>query len=59
LGGSQDPGSEVAGRLLHEAGVAVVPGSAFSADTAEYIRISYASSYDNLEEAFRRIRRVY
>lgn len=39
--------------LLEEAGVAVVPGSAFLA--SPYIRLSYASSAVELEEACRRI----
>lgn len=39
--------------LLKEELVAVVPGSAFGAD--DYIRISYATSLDNLKEAFDRI----
>ncbi|MDH7516418.1 MAG: pyridoxal phosphate-dependent aminotransferase [Bacteroidota bacterium] len=40
--------------LLCEAHVAVVPGGAFGAD--EYIRISYATSMDNLEKGIARIR---
>jgi aspartate aminotransferase len=39
--------------LLEEELVAVVPGSAFGAD--DYIRISYATSLENLKEAFDRI----
>ncbi|WP_028777214.1 pyridoxal phosphate-dependent aminotransferase [Shimazuella kribbensis] len=39
--------------LLKDELVAVVPGSAFGAD--DYIRISYATSMDNLKEAFDRI----
>jgi len=39
--------------LLREAAVAVVPGSAFGAD--ENIRLSYASSMENLEEGTDRI----
>jgi aspartate aminotransferase len=39
--------------LLKDELVAVVPGSAFGAD--DYIRISYATSLDNLKEAFNRI----
>ncbi|MBZ0200720.1 MAG: pyridoxal phosphate-dependent aminotransferase [Ignavibacteriaceae bacterium] len=40
--------------LLHEAKVAVVPGSAFGAEG--FIRVSYASSMDNLIEAVKRIK---
>ncbi len=41
--------------LLHEKKVALVPGSAFGASLDDFIRISYASSYDNLKEAILRI----
>jgi aminotransferase len=37
-------GSEVAESLLDRAGVAVVPGAAFGAEYADYIRLTYASS---------------
>jgi aminotransferase len=36
--------------------VAVVPGTAFGANAEGYIRISYASSMDNLKEAIARIK---
>ncbi|TAN59150.1 aminotransferase class I/II-fold pyridoxal phosphate-dependent enzyme, partial [bacterium] len=42
-------------RLLKEQKVAVVPGTAFGKSGEGYIRISYASSLDNLKEALRRI----
>ncbi|MCD6040231.1 MAG: Aspartate aminotransferase [Gammaproteobacteria bacterium] len=45
---------ELADYLLQQAEVAVVPGSAFGA--AGYIRISYATSMKNLEEAMKRIK---
>jgi aminotransferase len=41
--------------LLTQQKVAVVPGTAFGDEYNEYIRISYASSYEKLKEAFRRI----
>ncbi|HSR48606.1 MAG TPA: aminotransferase class I/II-fold pyridoxal phosphate-dependent enzyme [Anaerolineales bacterium] len=43
-------------RLLQEERVAVVPGNAFGADGA-FVRCSYATSYDKLEEALERMRR--
>lgn len=46
---------EFTNRLL-EAGVAVVPGSAFDID--DCIRISYATSMENLVEAMKRIRNM-
>lgn len=42
---------EVAEYLLDNAGVAVVPGSAFGASGEGYVRLSYANSYENLVEA--------
>ena len=44
-----------ANRLLQEEKVAVVPGNAFGAGGAGFVRCSYATSYDKLEEALRRI----
>src|SRR5439155_23373904 len=41
--------------LLHEASVAVLPGTAFGAFGEGYIRISFANSMDNLKEALARI----
>ena len=46
---------EFSRKLLDEQKVAVVPGTAFGACAEGYIRISYASSMDNLKEALRRI----
>jgi aminotransferase len=42
-------------QLLKEYKVAVVPGTAFGACAEGYIRISYASSMENLKEALNRI----
>lgn len=49
-------GDEVAERLLEEAHVAVVSGSAFGCP--ECIRLSYAISTDEIREAMRRIKEV-
>ena len=46
---------EFAEKLLKEQKVAVVPGSAFGPGLNDYIRISYASSFDNLKEALSRM----
>ena len=48
-------GPEMAERLLLEAGVCVLSGRAFGAAADKHIRISYATSRPNLEEALRRI----
>jgi aspartate/methionine/tyrosine aminotransferase len=46
---------ELADLLLNEAGVACLNGAAFGAQGEGYLRFSYANSYENLEEAVRRI----
>ena len=48
---------EFSKRLLDKERVAVVPGTAFGPSGEGYIRISYASSLDNLKEALSRIKR--
>ena len=48
---------DVANLLLEEVGVALVPGSAFGADG--YMRISFATSMENLQKAVARIRQVF
>ncbi|SHE67978.1 aminotransferase [Caldanaerobius fijiensis DSM 17918] len=47
---------EFATRLLHEAKVAVVPGSAFGENGQGCVRMAYATSMENLQEAVRRIK---
>jgi len=49
--------SDIAGRLLREAHVAVVPGEAFG--TREHIRISYATSGKELDRGVERMRRFF
>jgi aspartate/methionine/tyrosine aminotransferase len=46
---------ELADRLLEEAGVACLSGTAFGAYGEGYLRFSYANSYENLIEAVERI----
>jgi aspartate/methionine/tyrosine aminotransferase len=48
-------GAELADKLLYEAGVCVLAGTAFGAEGEKHIRISYANSRENLAEALRRI----
>jgi aspartate/methionine/tyrosine aminotransferase len=51
--------AEVAERLLQEAGVAVLSGTAFGAHGEGYLRISYASSEANLNKALERMRPLF
>ncbi len=46
---------EFAQKLLKQQKVAVVPGTAFGPGLDDYVRMSYASSLDNLKEALSRI----
>jgi aspartate aminotransferase len=46
--------AELTARLLHEAGVVVVPGEPFG--TQEHIRLSYAVSHSDVEEGLARLR---
>jgi aminotransferase len=43
--------------LLEQEKVALVPGNAFGSQCGDHIRISYASSYDNLREAVARMKK--
>jgi aspartate aminotransferase len=49
---------EIENILLNQAGVASLDGAAFGACGDGYIRFSYANSYENLQEALRRIEQV-
>ena len=49
-------GAELADKLLYDAGVCVLAGTAFGGIGGNHIRISYANSRENLSEALRRIR---
>ena len=57
--GTGRPSSEVAERLLQEAGVAVLSGTAFGAHGEGYLRLSYANSEANLRKALERMRPVF
>ena len=57
IGGTGLSGAELAERLLHEADVCVLAGTAFGGVGTEHIRISYANSRENLTEALGRIGR--
>ncbi len=52
------PSEEIAEQLLEEAGVALLPGTAFGAHGQGYLRLCYANSVDKLQEAVERIRQA-
>ena len=47
---------EVVEYILEHAKVAMVPGSAFGSEGEGYLRLSYACSYEDLQEACKRIK---
>jgi aspartate aminotransferase len=57
--GTQRSSSEVAERLLNEAGVAALAGTAFGQYGEGYLRFSYANSEANLRTALERMRPIF
>ena len=58
ISGTGITGAELADRLLNEAGVSVLAGTAFGQVGVNHIRLSYANSRENISEALRRMRTV-
>ena len=50
------PSSEIAESLLEEAGVALLPGTAFGKQGEGFLRLCYANSLQNIEQAIERMR---
>jgi aspartate/methionine/tyrosine aminotransferase len=57
--GTGRPSAEVAERLMNDAGVAALSGTAFGAYGEGYLRFSYANSEANLVKALERMRPVF
>ena len=51
-------GSEFAKKCMHEAGVAIVPGTAFGKTAKDYVRFSFAASQANISEALENIKKM-
>ena len=51
-------GSEFCKRAMHEAGVAIVPGTAFGKTSKDYARFSFAASQDNISNALENIKKM-
>ena len=49
-------GQEFAPLLLENAKVAMVPGDVFGSEGDHYIRMSFANSYENVVEGFKRLK---
>ena len=51
-------GKKFADLALNEFGVAMVPGNSFGDSVDEFVRISYANSMENIEEAIYRLSKI-
>jgi aspartate/methionine/tyrosine aminotransferase len=51
-------GSEFAKKCMHEAGVAIVPGTAFGKTAVDYVRFSFAASQENIKKALEKIAKM-
>ena len=51
-------GTEFCKRAMHEAGVAIVPGTAFGKTCKDYVRFSFAASQDNISNALENIKKM-
>ncbi len=51
-------GSEFSKKCMHEAGVAIVPGTAFGKTSIDYVRFSFAASIENIEKALEKIKKM-
>ena len=51
-------GNDFAKKCLHEAGVAIVPGTAFGKKALDYVRFSFAASEDNISLALGNIKKM-
>jgi len=51
-------GQEFAKKCLHEAGVAIVPGTAFGKKADDYVRFSFAASQNDISKALEKIRKM-
>ncbi|MEN3156526.1 pyridoxal phosphate-dependent aminotransferase [Priestia aryabhattai] len=52
------PSKDLATKLLREAQIACVPGSAFGSQGEGFIRMAYSTSYDEIEQAMHRMEKV-
>ena len=51
-------GSEFSKKCMHEAGVAIVPGTAFGKTSTDFVRFSFAASRDNIQKALDKISKM-
>ena len=51
-------GEEFCKKAMHEAGVAIVPGTAFGKTCTDYVRFSFAASQNNISNALENIKKM-
>ena len=51
-------GGEFCKKAMHEAGVAIVPGTAFGKTCKDYVRFSFAASQDNISQALENVKKM-
>ncbi len=58
ISGTRMNGSEFSKKCMHEAGVAIVPGTAFGKTSSDYVRFSFAASKENIQKALEKIKKM-
>ena len=56
--GTRMSGEEFSKKCMHEAGVAVVPGTAFGSTAKDYVRFSFAASQKDISQALENIKNM-
>ena len=51
-------GESLAEKCLFDAGVAIVPGTSFGQSCTDYVRFSFANSYENIEKALEKFKKI-
>tara|TARA_B100000963_G_scaffold319639_1_gene301653 strand:- start:9193 stop:10353 length:1161 start_codon:yes stop_codon:yes gene_type:complete len=51
-------GEDFSEKCLFDAGVAVVPGTSFGQSCSNFVRFSFANSYENIEKALEKIKKI-
>ena len=51
-------GAEFAKKCMYEAGVAIVPGTAFGNTAQDYVRFSFAASQNDISQALENIKNM-
>ena len=58
VSGTGMTGEKFAEKCLYEAGVAIVPGTRFGKSAKDFVRFSFANSYENIEKALEKIKKI-